>query len=271
MASLLALSRAETEEAKRFFQLRLYAHAATLVLGVPAIFVSGAAAYVLALAALISEAVAWTLRRLGSQRQEQGEKGRRRALLMQAYGDTQEPLDVTDLRHGFSDRAERAAPDHEDLSYWSTTAPVGPKRLVGQLQESAFYSKHLYCAAAKDATKVSVALGVVAVALLFAAVLVGSGEVRLAVARTVVVFLAFLITVDGVTRALAWGGAAQQASDVDRRLERCDPDGSEAVLAIWGDYGVATATAPPIPTPVYRKHKDRLEREWADRRTRVAQ
>jgi hypothetical protein len=77
--------------------------------------------------------------------------------------------------------------------------------------------------------------------------------------------LAFLITADGVTRALAWGSAAQQAGDVDRRLERCDPDGSEAVLAIWGDYSVATATAPPIPTPVYRKHKEQLEHGWAGR------
>jgi hypothetical protein len=188
---------------------------------------------------------------------------------MEAYGDTTEPIDVTDLRHGFSNRAERTALDHEDPSYWSTTTPVGPKRLVAQLQESAFYSKHLYREAAKDATKVSVALGVVAAALLLAAILVDSDEARLAVTRAIVVFLVFLITVDGTARALAWGGAAQQASDVDRRLERCDPDGSEAVLAIWGDYSVATANAPPIPTPVYRKHKDRLEREWADRQART--
>jgi hypothetical protein len=265
MASLLALSRAETEEAKRLFQLHLYAHAAALILGIPAIFVSGVATYVLAVAALISEAVAWTLRKTGSERQEQGEKARRRALLMEAYDDTTEPIDVTDLRHGFSNRAERAAIDHEDPSYWSTTAPVGPKRLVEQLQESAYYSKHLYRETAKDATKISVALGAVAIALLLATVLVDSDAARLAVTRIVVVFLAFLITVDGVTLALAWGSAAQQAGNVDRRLERCDPDGSEAVLAIWGDYSVATATAPPIPTPVYGKHKERLEQEWADR------
>jgi hypothetical protein len=265
MASLLALARSETEEARRFFRLRIYAHGVTLVLGIPAIFVPGAAAYVLAVLALMSEAVAWTLRKLGSHHQERGERGRRRALLMEAYGDTQEPIDVTDLRHDFSDRAERAAPGHEDPSYWSTTAPFGPKRLVGQLQESAFWSKHLFGEAAKDAAKISTALGLLAVLILLAAMLVDPDEVRLAVARIVVVFLAFLITVDCVSRALAWSAAARQASEVDRRLEHCDPDGSEAVLAIWGDYGVATATAPPIPTHVYLKNKDRLEREWSSR------
>lgn len=268
MASLLALSRSETEEAKRFFQLRVYAHGATLVLGISAIFLSDPAAYVLAALALVLEAVAWTLRKVGSQRQEQGEKGRRRALLMEAYGDTQEPIDVTDLRHDFSERAERAAPNHEDPSYWSTTASFGPKRLVGQLQESAFWSKHLYREAAKDATKLSVALGLLASVILLAAMLMNFDEARLAVARIVVAFLAFLITVDGVTRSLAWSSAARQASDIDRRLEQCDPDGSEAVLAIWGDYSVATANAPPTPTSVYLKNKDRLEREWSARQGR---
>jgi hypothetical protein len=268
MDSLLALSRAETEEAKRFFQLRIYAHVAALVIGIPALFVSGTAAYVLALAALVSEAVAWTLRRIGSQRQEQGEKGRRRALLMDAYGDTQEPIDVGDLRHDFSQRAEQTAAKHGDPSYWSTTAPVGPQRLVGQLQESAFWSKHLYRVAATGATKIGVALGTLVVAILLAAALVESNGARLAVARIVVVFMAFLITVDVLTRALAWRSAAAQAGEVDRRLERCEPDTSEAVLAIWGDYSVATATAPPIPTPVYLRHKDRLEREWAARQGR---
>ena len=34
------------------------------------------------------------------------------------------------------------------------------------------------------------------------------------------------------------------------------------VLAVFGDYSVATATTPPIPTVLYRQRHDHIEKAW---------
>ena len=58
MASLLALSRAELEEAKRRFRYRKWANVGTLVAGVATLFALPPIAYLFAVIALIFQVVA---------------------------------------------------------------------------------------------------------------------------------------------------------------------------------------------------------------------
>jgi hypothetical protein len=96
-----------------------------------------------------------------------------------------------------------------------------------------------------------------------------SGNAQLLVARTLVVALGFITSYDEFGRALAWQTAAAQADAVERRFEKLDVTSVEPALAVFGDYSVATATAPPIPKHFYNKERDRLNSGWADRRAEV--
>ena len=186
-------------------------------------------------------------------------------MLIDALGETAEPLDLADLRQGFTKGAERAATS-EDIGYYASTEPRGERRLLDHLQESAFWSKHLYSAAA--GTGLVFWIGILALTAMvgvFAQPFL-SAPATLVFSRGVALVLTFVSATDGITRALDWLASAQLAGAVDRRLEAIRPGQQEALLAIFADYGVATTFAAPIPGTVYRAEKARLERLWRDRK-----
>jgi hypothetical protein len=266
MASLLALYRAEFEEAKKRFRYRYWANVGTLAAGLAVIVSPPPLTYLLAVLGLLTQVAAWWLRYEGGRLQGIAEEARRRSILIGALGATQEPLDTTDLRQRFSHKAEKESDKYEDTDYYASTEPPGPERFRDYLQESAFWSKHLYAAAArKSFIAVAVFLATVLVVALIALLLV-SGSVAVTVVRAFVVFLGFLPASDELGRALAWRAAAIQADAVDRRLERLDGLSTEPALAVFGDYSVATVTAPPIPTSVHDSEQVRLNQLWAERR-----
>jgi hypothetical protein len=262
MASLLALSRAEQEISKKWFVRSRLAHVATLLLSVPTLFVGEGAAYYLAFAALASEVVAWLLRFLADRRHSLAEEGRRRALLADALNKHDEQLALRDLRTRFSAASEGLAPKFEDPNYYSSVEPAGNSRLRAHMRESAFWSRDLYGVAAQWALVASIALFVVVVAALFVVIGIGSENTTLQVARIGVLFLSFLVFSDVLTQALAWRDAAAKADGVYRRLEGSTLDDPGAALAVFGDYSVATATTPPIPSFIYAVRKRRIDRAW---------
>ena len=89
-----------------------------------------------------------------------------------------------------------------------------------------------------------------------------SADSSLTVARVGALFLSFLVCSDVATHALAWHDAASKSKDVARRLEGDSLDDQPTALAVFGDYSLATATPPPIPSFLYKRHHDRIERAW---------
>jgi hypothetical protein len=262
MASLLALSRAEQEISKEWFVRSRLAHVATLLLSVPTLFVGEGAAYYLAFAALATEVIAWILRFLADRRHSLAEEGRRRALLADALNKDDEQLALRDLRTKFSSRSEKLAPKFEDPNYYGSEETPGNSRLRAHMQESAFWSRDLYGVAAQWALAASSALLVVVVVALFVVIGLGSGSTTLQVARIGVLFLSFLVFSDVLTQALAWRDAAAKSDAVYRRLEGSTLDDPGAALAVFGDYSVATATTPPIPSFIYDLRRKRIDDAW---------
>jgi len=84
-------------------------------------------------------------------------------------------------------------------------------------------------------------------------------------ARVLVVALSLLIGLDLIGQALAWLGGASEAEAVDRRLEHMDGTLEEPLLAVIGDYAIATSMAPPIPDHFYQRDKNKLDDLWAAR------
>ena len=73
-------------------------------------------------------------------------------------------------------------------------------------------------------------------------------------------FLAFLVFPDVATQTLAWYYASSKWREATRRLERDSFDDRATALAVYGDYSVATPTAPPISSLLCTERHDRIAR-----------
>lgn len=244
---------------------------ATGLLTLVSFWCSGNLAYWFVVAGALTEIAAWVFRRKATTLHSYGEQSRRFALLMNAYEVTKEPAEGVDLRACLPDEVERRAATLEDPAYYASQKAPGRDRLVEILQESAFWSKHLYSKAATRSWIIVVFL--FAGILVLTAVLVPWSQltVSIALARVIVVFLLLLTTIDVAGQALDWQDAATISERVDLSLTRSEAPSESEILAIFADYSVATATASPIPTGLYKRHWNRLEREWHEHRKTDAQ
>jgi hypothetical protein len=266
MASLLALSRAASEETKRLFTLTVWAHGISLALAAVALRFTSPWDHVCVVLALVVELLAWGMRSWAGRTHSQAEGARRSAMLMWAFGETNEPLDAVDLRSSFSPRVESRAADLEDPNYYSSTLPPGRDRFVDMFQESAFWSKHLYRLAGWLAMA-ACGLALLAAVLLFVLLeRTGVAGILPVLAEVMVPIITFFISVDLLGQGLAWLEAAGTSDRIDHALEGARAKSEADLLATFTDYGVATASASPIPTFLYRRQHDRLDREWRRRR-----
>jgi hypothetical protein len=268
---LVELATAEQSNAKRLLYRRIpICHLSAAALTVAALFLPLPWTYFLGVGVFALQAVAWLLRGKAARLSRLAEEARRRALLIDALGESGEQLDVAWIRLRFSKRACSEAASMPRREYWSSPFPQGPRRLLVLLQESAFFSHVLYAAAARIATWLLG--GIIAALVIVVLVSIGAfdGDAKLAVARVVVVALSALITLDVFGHVLAWRSAAQQSETVDRRLERLDGTALAPILAVVADYAIATASAPPIPDELYEREQDRLTELWVSHRQRAA-
>jgi len=267
---LLALGRAASEGAKQVLGWRLKTRLLVLAVGCAALFVPQSWAeviYVLSVVALVLEVVVWILSQWGHEKHVLGEQARRHAMVASAFGESPEPVEERELRSKFSKSDERRAAILDDPHYYASDTEAGLPRLSELLQESAFFSKHLYKKAASRAcVLVAVLLGGVAVAALIA-LPTTAGDTSLLIARLVVVVLGVFIGIDVLGRARSWDGAAREVEAVYRRLGATGARRSSKVLmGILADYSVTTADCPPIPTDIHEREREGLDRLWAQSR-----
>jgi hypothetical protein len=133
-------------------------------------------------------------------------------------------------------------------------------------QESAFWSKHLYAQASRIMLW---SCGIVFVATMLLFILLAPTDatgVLSVLAQLMVPIIAFFISVDLLGLGLGWSEAAKTADRVDRALQTSHLPSHESLLALFSEYSVATAGVLPIPTFLYRRDHDRLDREWRRRR-----
>jgi hypothetical protein len=265
MANLLSLSRAEQDYAKRLIVGRYLAHTVTFGLSVAALFVSDPLSYYLAAAALATELVANLARWTSAGAKARGDDGRRRSILIKNLGASLEGLDLADTRQRFSGYAHKHAPRFDDPNYWATEREPGPARLCEALQESLFYSRHLYRAAGSVAGGFAVLPGALFVVVLFVLLLGNTGDVGVAAARVAVVGLSFLLALDLAALAVGWYQAGIACERLDSRLECASFRESDVLLAVWGDYSAVHALASPIPERIYQRKRNGLEADWQAR------
>lgn len=265
MDDLLGLSRAELASSEALLKSRFRLHVVTVVLAIAALVVGAPATYWLALAGLATEAAAWVIRLIAHQRAVRGNRGLRLTMLGRNLG-YDNSRESADMRASFSTAAKREASRYVDDTYWRAWAGgPGPAGLRAALQESAFWSAHLYAKARVAPAIKAFVLGIAAVAALLIVALDGDQKATVTVARMVVVLFGFLIATDLIGEALEFHTAGEAAREVQKRLDAVDMSSLGTALEVFSDYALATAGAPPIPDRIWKDHKSTLEALWGER------
>lgn len=265
MADLLALARAEQEHAKALLRRRLWGHGATGIIGLLGLVLDEPLVFALPGLAIATEAYAWWTRLLGTGAHERAEEGRRRAVLARELGSDPDCLGSASVKAEFSANARSEAARWVDPDYFSSAEDPGPARLRESLQESAFWSSHLYRAAGRAS---SVHLGLTTAAIVGALLVVfgiDAGDAGVAAARIVTVLVAAFVASDQLGMAISYFSAAKMSARVVERLDNVQVTSLGQMLAVYGDYSVATAQAAPIPTKLYLREHDAIDEAWRNR------
>lgn len=245
---------------------------AALVLGVSSIFIKNAYTYIPALSALCIQLASLTIRYRAARCHGTGEEGRTWGFLIDALGPQAERIDLA----SWFDRASLKPgelPEPVLPNYFASKSPVGLRRLCDNLQENAFWGVHQYRAAAAYYGMRLKVLTALAAILVLASVPYTSGGQGLILARILVAVLASGAALTQLTEVMSWRSAEVKSETLDRRLEALSrvaeselrSDHIIAVFSAYGDYRSATAMAPPVPSFLYDRERDRLNTLWQRR------
>ena len=271
MLRILCLHRAEFEKAKAREKLSWICETTVAITALISIALSQFASlsgitYTLALISLIAAIARWIFRFQAKRHRNTAERARRVLLLVKGANYQISAKECTDLITSFS-VSEEESKQWEDPAYFTATETTGYGRLAGMIQESAFFSRHLYSLSGRHSLLGFIMVFAASVAMLLILPSVTNRTWSIAVAQIACTLLMFLVSYDLLGRALAYTRASGALARIDDRLDNLGtPSFSEHdLILIWGDYNAAVQEAPLISTPIYEKHKDRLNRLYAER------
>jgi hypothetical protein len=160
----------------------------------------------------------------------------------------------------------------EGNTYASKEQP-GARRAADNLSESSWFSQHLagWCAAALGVV-FFVTLGSSLGLLFYAATNAPGTTASVLAAKCVSATLLFMMSGGAWRSWQGYKGFSARAKEIDDAagaLAATDsPDVCE-VQRLWGEYQLARASAPLIPTWVWRLRRDRLDKDHKNLRTRT--
>lgn len=261
---LLGYQRAEHQLAENRHSLAAKLEIVILAIAVGALAVpDGQYALIAALASLLL-GVGWRiLLRLGQRSHYVAERARRAVILDVGLGIGLSGKAYSDLFSAFS-ATESSAKKHEDEHFYATSKPVGPDRLADILEQSAFWSKHLFRISTIRSLTLLVVFFVAAVTCLILLAISTSTSASVLGAHSVCVILAWFVTGSVLTNVLAFWGASKEIDDVEGRLANVSGT-TEELLLVLGDYNAAVQSAPTIPTSTYLRNRSRLNDLWDSR------
>jgi hypothetical protein len=174
-----------------------------------------------------------------------------------------------ELPHDLSSRLDEVL--REGITY-ASKKPFGAARVVENLAESAWFSRHMarYCVLALRAVFI-LTLVVAVVLLLLCAISLGGTPVGVGAAKCVSATFLFLISVGTLRFWLSYDAFSRKSEQTEVEASRLqsagEPDLREA-QRLLAEYQLARAAAPLIPTWMWLLFRKRLNNNWALRSAR---
>jgi hypothetical protein len=251
--------------AKFWFYTSLSLKAAIFVLGAGTVFFSffpEVTPFLVAILSVVSEISRWR----SDDFKGTGEKTKRQLEEHDGFGWSISKSDLADVMAECPKRF-LATLSHEQLagSVFASDTGKGPKRAVENLRESAWWSKHL---AKTTATGLKWIILILFIGAIFALLV----SIRTVADRAVLANIAKVVTSTlvlgfslGLLRLLqSYIVFSQKAGDAEQKAERLLKEEVEVVDALraLGSYQMARASAPLLPTFVWKLNKERLNNIW---------
>ncbi len=276
LSSLSALAKAGSEVAQNYFKYHRWAHLIALILALLMLGLKkyDLLVYICAVIALIAEILAWGCRYLEEHYHHLSRELNGRAILQDSFGkdrDSWELLQQFGDIQALTQRAMQLDQNYyQDGGYFTSKHPPGTVRFLDNLQESAFWSSFLYRHAAHRTLWLIGSVGGGMIMTVFAIIpFIAGGDVSI-LPKLFSVLIIFWLA-DELTTAIAWWEAAHHSREVNRRLDgmrELPVVSAEDLLAVFSDYAVATAAAPPIPTHLYSTYRSSLIELWEQQRVK---
>ncbi|MFI1353603.1 hypothetical protein ACH4TV_08465 [Streptomyces sp. NPDC020898] len=270
---VIGIADSQLEKANYWYKWSRRLPFATFALSTATIIISNPYTYIPALLALGVQVCSWIFRDKAGDFHSNGEEGRTHGLSLDALGSTEERLELNRWLSRASPAPTQQAAEPAAADYFASDSPIGMRRLCDHLQENAFWNMHQYRKTAAHYARILWAFTAMTVVLILVAFPLASGDRSLILARVLVAGLASGAALTQFSEVRSWKSAEAKSERLDTRLdllasfseEELRRDKLGTILAVYGDYRVTTASAPPIPKWLYDQEKEHLNELWAQR------
>jgi hypothetical protein len=271
---VLALSMAVLDQSMRLGYAVTITAIASALLGILIVLIDGLPDAV----GLVIEALAagfllasFGLLSLSQSRYQLGLELRRASVLRIGLGLPLPKLLITSLRDRAGRRARRALPTYlpRAAMHFTYKSPPGASRVREMIQESAFFTWHLY----RDCSRIlfaAIAVLLVAAILLSWVALIPTADVttRIHITRVVVSLIPAVISVGLLSPAVALRSAANAIERIDGQLEQLDGHSNDVqVLRLLGEFNCQATQGIALPRPLYLLRRAELNGLWQERIT----
>jgi hypothetical protein len=263
MASIQSLSSAVLDNAKRYSMYEAFLHFVTFVCAASSIFLAGNWLYVVAVIALLSEFSSWILSKSTNNKKSLGQELIRLNIIQKSYGSDMS-VDLAYLKSKVTQSEFEKAKNFENSNYYATDDSSPEARLVDIIQESCFWSQHLYQACKQRAIKNSILIAVIILILIITGLSVITADENYTLPRLAILFLMFFPLWNGIDSSINFGIATSKLTSIDQRLSS-SRNGFPELLVLFAEYNVVTSNTPLIPQKVFEQEKDKLNTLWAER------
>jgi hypothetical protein len=179
--------------------------------------------------------------------------------------------EISDILARADSNLERLGKDKETGSnFFASRDEPGPERAVGNLQESAWWSKHLAESMWLRCLTLVIVLVGISIMLLIVSLHTVSDPLVMGKIGKVVTSVILLIFSLGLLRFTVgyfkFAKTSEKIEDASKALAFHPPVEQVAILKLWQDYQLARASAPLLPTWIWRERQKKLNALWASYR-----
>jgi len=264
---LIGLQRAEFNRAEIMGSYSNLVQVAIVIISMITIFISvpPLCGYLISVTNLILAIVWIYLLDKSKSSHSVAERARRAIIFSKGLGIKLSSKSYTDLKMLFSVN-ENDGTKYEDPNYFTASASYGNKKLAEIIEESSFWSKHLYKMSAQRYWRYFVAILLISIIGLLLLPILNIGSADILIAQVFSLILIWVITGNIFTTAMSFTSAASFVDNIETRLDSMAAHNEfDDVLIIVSDYNALVGSTPIIPSNLYDRNKDRLNKLWAER------
>jgi hypothetical protein len=264
--NLVILHRGLFSNAKRWFAAAQIVRIGAVIGGLASLLVVAApfVPFVVFALTAIAEGLLWR----SDASKALGERALRLLEVQNGLGIDPPAGELADIAAEAPAQVREAAKRASEEPYYAAASASGPIRLLQNVQESAWWTKHLASSMFKITLLTMIGLVALSLTFLITSINLAVTSRDLSILARVVTAALMLVFSLGLFRmAVGYGSLRERASASVTRAAAAETAGTDTVAAlrIVHDYQLARAAAPLIPDWIYRMRSGALDEIWAAR------